>query len=100
LEILLSPLLHLEQLLLQQHSRAPPISPIAAVTLTGAATLDFGNVTGNFQVNIVGINAASFASFGLSLKNGTTTTALPSTALSNGGLVIVRCDPNAIAFCA
>jgi len=80
--------------------QSTPNLTVAAVTLTGAATLDFGNVTGNFQVNIVGINAASFASFGLSLKNGTTTTALPSTALSNGGLVIVRCDPNAIAFCA
>jgi hypothetical protein len=77
-----------------------PNLTVAAVTLTGAAVLDFGNVTGNFQVNIVGVNAASFASFGLSLKNGTTTTALPSTALTNGGLVIVRCDPNAIAFCA
>jgi hypothetical protein len=80
--------------------QSTPNLTIAAVTLTGAATLDFGNVTGNFQLNIVGVNAASFASFGLSLKNGTTTTALPSTALSNGGLVIVRCDPNAIAFCA
>jgi hypothetical protein len=77
-----------------------PNLTVAAVTLTGAAVLDFGNVTGNFQVNIVGVNAASFGTFGLSLKNGTTTTALPSTALSNGGLVIVRCDPNAIAFCA
>jgi hypothetical protein len=79
---------------------ANPNLTVAAVTLTAAGLIDFGNVTGNFQLNIVGINAASFASFGLSLKNGTTTTALPSTALSNGGLVIVRCDPNAIAFCA
>jgi hypothetical protein len=77
-----------------------PNLTVAAVTLTAAGLIDFGNVTGNFQLNIVGINAASFASFGLSLKNGTTTTALPSTALSNGGLVIVRCDTNAIAFCA
>jgi hypothetical protein len=77
-----------------------PNLTVAAVTLVGAAVLDFGNVTGNFQLNIVGVNAASFASFGLSLKNGTTTTALPSTALTNGGLVIVRCDPNLLAFCA
>jgi hypothetical protein len=77
-----------------------PNLTLAAVTLTGAAVLDFGNVTGNFQVNILGVNAASFATFGLSFKNGTTTTALPSTALSNGGLVIVRCDPNLLAFCA
>ena len=76
-----------------------PNLTIAAVTLTGAAVLDFGNVTGNFQVNIVGVNAASFASHGLSFKNGTTTTALPSTALTDGGLVVVRCDTNAIAFC-
>jgi hypothetical protein len=77
-----------------------PNLTVAAVTLTGAGLIDFGNVTGNFQVNILGVNAASFATFGLSFKNGTTTTALPSTALTNGGLVIVRCDPNAIAFCA
>jgi hypothetical protein len=77
-----------------------PNLTIAAVTLTGAGLLDFGNVIGNFQVNIVGINAASFATFGLSFKNGTTTTALPSTALTNGGLVLVRCDTNALAFCA
>jgi hypothetical protein len=77
-----------------------PNLTIAAVTLTGAAVLDFGNIKGNYQVNILGVNAGSFASYGLSLKNGTTTTALPSTALSNGGLVVVRCDTNAIAFCA
>jgi hypothetical protein len=77
-----------------------PNLTVAAVTLTGAGLIDFGNVTGNFQLNIVGVNAASFATFGLSLKNGTTTTALPTTALSNGGLVIVRCDPNLLAFCA
>jgi hypothetical protein len=77
-----------------------PNLTIAAVTLTGAGLLDFGNVTGNYQVNILGVNAASFATFGLSFKNGTTTTALPSTALTNGGLVIVRCDPNLLAFCA
>lgn len=55
---------------------------------------------GNYQVNILGVNSGSFGTYGLSLKNGTTTTALPSTALSNGGLVVVRCDTNAIAFCA
>jgi hypothetical protein len=77
-----------------------PNLTLAAVTLTGAGLLDFGNVTGNFQVNILGVNAASFATFGLSFKNGTTTTALPSTALTNGGLVLVRCDPNTIVFCA
>jgi hypothetical protein len=83
-----------------------PSLTIAAVTLVGAATLAFGNIGGAvgtssaiFFLDISGINASSLATYGLTLTNGTGTITLTSTQIAAaGGLIIVKCNTNAITI--
>jgi hypothetical protein len=87
-------------------NQAKPSITIAAVTLTGAATFAFGNIGGAvgtssaiFFLDISGINAASLATYGLTLTNGTGTITLTSTQIAAaGGLIIVKCNANAITI--
>jgi hypothetical protein len=87
-------------------NQAKPSITFAAVTLTGAATFAFGNIGGAagtssaiFYLDISGINAASLATYGLTLSNGTGTITLTSTQIAAaGGLILVKCNANAITI--
>lgn len=74
-----------------------PLIVLSTVTLTGTATLDFGNVTGFFWVDVSGLTLGAQV---LQFKNGTQTTSVASSPLVNGNktLLTVSCTPNHMAI--
>jgi hypothetical protein len=71
-----------------------PILVASVVTLTGAATIDFGNVTGFYLLNATGITLSAQT---LTLKNGTATIVVSPLLSANKTLIAVVCSANAIA---
>ena len=67
---------------------------LSTVSLTGAATLDFGNVNGNYWVDVSGITLAGQT---LTFKNGTATIVVSPLMSANKTLIAVSCTSNHIA---
>lgn len=67
---------------------------LSTVTLSGAATLDFGNVTGNYWVDVSGITLGGQT---LTFKNGTGTQVVSTMMINGKVLITVSCSANHIA---